>query len=532
MSEDNTVLIDGNPHLNRTSSHPDSIDNDKKDGSSPPLPPSPPTLPKAVSTDSPPFNLLKSFNDNPFRSSTPLNLYEITKLVLMTLLGVPFLRIAISLLPFFLCWLFAVFATVGSDPRKPFGPVRLFFVACMKRCIRFTLLLWGFWIRVKRKPGPDSHKARAFVSNHVTLFDAGFALDTHWCVAAKEEALEIPITGRMIKALQGVPIDRVSENGRQKSLEAVTARIKDPSYPPLLVYPQGTTCNPNWLTTFKRGVFWAGEPIQPLVFRFKSKHFDLAWNYDTNGLLYVWRIFCQFYTIVEVEYLDVYFPNEHEKKDPFLFASNVRQVYARHLNAHTTEHCFDDVRLRIESWKKHIVKYNFYYRDMQALTQVSFEGFEELIQRFHQVDVNGDGLISYEEFASILTLDKNSEHCKRIFQVFDVDHNGTLDFGEFIIGFCLVHGRCSQAQAIQLCFQICDRDGDGYVDKAEFTRLMNFVFPQTARSPEQYTYQQSMIDELFPHGEARVTMEHFTEFMHHHAALILQVLPRAISIST
>ena len=40
---------------------------------------------------------------------------------------------------------------------------------------------------------------------------------------------------------------------------------------------------------------------------------------------------CQFYVSVEMEYLDIYTPNQREKDDPMLFAKNVRQVMAQKL---------------------------------------------------------------------------------------------------------------------------------------------------------------------------------------------------------
>ena len=40
---------------------------------------------------------------------------------------------------------------------------------------------------------------------------------------------------------------------------------------------------------------------------------------------------CQFYVSFEMEYLEVYTPNQREKDDPMLFAKNVRQVMANKL---------------------------------------------------------------------------------------------------------------------------------------------------------------------------------------------------------
>lgn len=74
-----------------------------------------------------------------------------------------------------------------------------------------------------------------------------------------------------------------------------------------------------------------------------------------SGWWHWWHL-CQFFSCSRHTYLPVYVPNEEERKDPILYANNVRQAMAQHmekaLGTQTYEHDFRDVRVRA-AWRKH-----------------------------------------------------------------------------------------------------------------------------------------------------------------------------------
>lgn len=101
--------------------------------------------------------------------------------------------------------------------------------------------------------------------------------------------------------------------------------------PRLVVFPEGTTTNGTCLIRFRRGSFVAGLPVQPVLIRHPFKHFSPTW--ETIPILsYAFRLLTQFVNFVEIIYLPVYIPNEEEKKDPSLFAENVRRKMAAVVN--------------------------------------------------------------------------------------------------------------------------------------------------------------------------------------------------------
>jgi lysophosphatidylcholine acyltransferase/lyso-PAF acetyltransferase len=68
-----------------------------------------------------------------------------------------------------------------------------------------------------------------------------------------------------------------------------------------------------------------GHPVKPVVIRYPYTHFSPTYE-SIKGVPHILRLFAQFRNYCQVEFLPVYYPSEVEKKDPKLFADNVRQV--------------------------------------------------------------------------------------------------------------------------------------------------------------------------------------------------------------
>lgn len=72
-----------------------------------------------------------------------------------------------------------------------------------------------------------------------------------------------------------------------------------------------------WRVSFSSHHKWNNEYVQQNI----SKYF--------NRLKLLWLTFCQLNTNCEVEFLPVYTPNDEEKNNPKLFATNVRNTMAK-----------------------------------------------------------------------------------------------------------------------------------------------------------------------------------------------------------
>lgn len=162
---------------------------------------------------------------------------------------------------------------------------------------------------------------------------------------SKASITKIPVFGLGLKVSRSILVDRTKHKARSGESEStvppseaellrqrqiINAEL-GPRAHPLLVFPEGTTTNSHFLARFRKGVFLAGLPIRPVVIRYHYRRVSPAWETIGLGELF-FRLMTQFHNSVEVEICDRYEPSPHERSDPALFAANVCQLYARHLD--------------------------------------------------------------------------------------------------------------------------------------------------------------------------------------------------------
>ncbi len=243
---------------------------------------------------------LPKTNSNPFQTATPPDCYEKIKIFFFSISGIALLRLLLILV----CWLLmALFATLGN-------------IFCRKlwtypmRCVaRLILFFAGFyWIAVddrRRKP----FSANIIVCNHVSIFDGLHIFYKTGCsVVGKKEVFDIPVFGQILKAMDGIPVVRETEEGRSKAKKDISDRAADLSAAPLLIFAQGTTANQTTLTSFAQGAFLCGLPVQPVCMRFPYLHWDLF--LDDSQFNNLWRTLCQFVNFGSYTYLEEYRPSE------------------------------------------------------------------------------------------------------------------------------------------------------------------------------------------------------------------------------
>ncbi|PAA48420.1 hypothetical protein BOX15_Mlig007720g2, partial [Macrostomum lignano] len=99
------------------------------------------------------------------------------------------------------------------------------------------------------------------------------------------------------------------------------------------------------------------------------------------------------------------------------------------------------------------------------------------------VDSDGDGLIDFPEFMTVICRNMASGRCmddlRRAFAIFDRDSSGRVgpqELSEFMSSLGLTGGY-GEAQGI---IRDCDTDGDGEIDFQEFLRILagNFMPPE------------------------------------------------------
>lgn len=218
-------------------------------------------------------------------------------------------------------------------------------VRCGRALSRAMMFVFGFyWINVYDRRFPNAEdepldqcknmeRPGAIVSNHVSYVDILYHMSASVpSFVAKRSVARLPLVGLVSKCLGCIFVQRESKASDFKGVSgAVTERIQRANQqkdaPIMLLFPEGTTTNGDYLLPFKTGAFLAKAPVQPVILRYPYKRFSPAWD-SMSGARHVFLLLCQFANYLEVVHLPVYHPSEQEKEDPKLYANNVRKLMA------------------------------------------------------------------------------------------------------------------------------------------------------------------------------------------------------------
>eukprot|EP00871_Galdieria_phlegrea_P001000 jgi/Galph1/1900/GphlegSOOS_G555.1 len=298
------------------------------------------SLHKSTSLDDPHFD--------PFRRKD--NNFDVIELVKLPLV---FLLLPIRLIGAFLCVFgcYVFFLLFGPAIRKEkvedVSPARRQFLCSGGRFFsRLCLFFLGFY-RIRRtfaKGFQFSDISRfALVANHTSMLDILLIMSI--CMpsfVSKETVSKIPLIGRIATGMQCLYVNRSSRGGVSSMvMNRQQACAQGVSNTPLLIFPEATTTNGHFLIKFHTGVFLAGLPVIPVAIKYHYRRFSPT--YETiRSLSYIYKLLTQLYNQVEYVILPVYFPNEIERKDPHIYANNVRLVLQKELSVRLSESTYQD----------------------------------------------------------------------------------------------------------------------------------------------------------------------------------------------
>jgi lysophosphatidylcholine acyltransferase/lyso-PAF acetyltransferase len=289
---------------------------------------------------------------NPFLHHPTSRLGKIKMLLTgSVLVPVRLIGVVVTLL---LAWLGATLALVGSDPSKPYSPLRqcILFGGC--RIFARTLLFFYGYVWIKETYEVKDPKQRAkqppasvVVCNHVGFAELLFLVARYGCCfVSKESNRNLPVIGKVSEVMQSIFVNR-RERGRGGSSSnnstsaKIIERMQAPpgTWPLLALCPEGTTTTGHIMIHMHTGAFRAGKAVQPVAIRVP---FSPVHGYDPsfcgpNILFHVFCLLTQPMNHMHVTHLAVYVPTDAEKADAKLFANNVRRRLAETLGVETYE---------------------------------------------------------------------------------------------------------------------------------------------------------------------------------------------------
>lgn len=301
-----------------------------------------------------PTSLNEIIKDSPFLDLTsPMTLYEWSKVVLM-LPWVAF-KVVISVLGLIMVWAVTRVLVIGVEPNHlgsswRFGILRPWLRFWTGIFLRLGLCFWGTSVKGWQNY-EDAKRERAIcIFNHHSYVDA-IAMTHIFALSgvAKASVADIPFIGAIALALQFLFVQRRGGTDAKNkytqtagsTVDKISERSQDCRYPLLMIAPEGTTKGSNVLLRFSTGAFVPGQPVLPILLRYRHQHFNAGWGITQPNIWHLYRLVSQFINYLEVDILPVYHPSDDEVASPQLYSSNVRKLMAEELGAQLSDHGFE-----------------------------------------------------------------------------------------------------------------------------------------------------------------------------------------------
>ncbi|XP_005653311.1 lysophosphatidylcholine acyltransferase 2 [Sus scrofa] len=221
--------------------------------------------------------------------------------------------------------------------------------------------------------------------------------------------------------------------------------------------------------------FIPGVPVQPVLLRYPNKLDTVTWTWQGYTFIQLCVLtWCQPFTKVEVEFMPVQVPNDEERSDPILFANRVRNLMAEALGIPVTDHTYEDCRLMISAgqltlpMEAGLVEFTKISRKLK----LDWDGIRKHLDEYAAIASSSKGgRIGIEEFAEYLKLPV-SDVLRQLFALFDRNHDGSIDFREYVIGLAVLCNPANTEEIIQVAFKLFDVDEDGFITEEEFSTIL------------------------------------------------------------
>jgi len=275
------------------------------------------------------------------------------------------------------------------------------------------------------------------------------------------------------------------KDSRQSCSELLAARAgPDWQGPPTMIFPEGRITNGERLIQFKLGAFKPGKPVLPMSLRYPFRYFNPACVGGNRGPIWSLRMMTQFANFCVVEVYQPYEPEALEVQDCGIFAQRVRGLLASELGVRTTEHTVDDAFLYRAAARARVGN-DFEVQSMRRLFDADLDQLKVWLQLFQNIDGNRSGRIERREFTRALSdQGRLDDSASNIFDFFDTDGSGSIEYREFVQGIALLSGRCSAASQAKLAFLVYDVEGRGRIRRDVLRAALDNAFAKPIACPQ------------------------------------------------
>ncbi|XP_047454985.1 lysophosphatidylcholine acyltransferase 1 isoform X1 [Mugil cephalus] len=415
---------------------------------------------------------------NPFVHVLKFTPMEKAKIALMTVTLFP-IRLLTAAFMMLLAWPFAFLASVGRSETtvEPQCLWRRLVDIILKVLMRVMWFAGGFhWMTVKGQRALPTEAPILTLAPHSSYFDAIPVTMTMSSIVMKAESKDIPLWGTLIKYIRPVFVSRSDQNSRKKTVEEIKRRAHSGGeWPQIMIFPEGTCTNRSCLITFKPGAFIPAVPVQPVVIRYPNKLDTITWTWQGPGAFEIlWLTLCQLHNEFIIEFLPIYTPSEEEKKNPALFAINVRRIMAKALGVPITDYSFEDCQLAMAEGQLRLPVDTCLLEFAKLVRRLGLKpcNTEKVLQEYGNRARKLEGQkLSLEEFAHFLDVPV-SEMLRDMFALFDEHEDNSMDIREYVIALSVVCRPAKTLETMKLAFKMFEAEEDGAITERELAVVL------------------------------------------------------------
>ncbi|XP_050664833.1 lysophosphatidylcholine acyltransferase isoform X2 [Leptidea sinapis] len=302
-----------------------------------------------------------------------------------------------------------------------------------------SYLAGGMAISIRGRQASRKEAPILVVAPHSSFLDSCIVYATKMSsVIVRKESMDNYV-GKLINYTQPLYVLRDDPNSRQNTIKEIIERATSKeNWPQVLIFPEGTCTNRSCLITFKPGGFYPGVPVQPVTIRYPNAKDTVTWTWEGPGALkLLWLTLTQVHSSCEIEFLPVYYPSEEEKRDPKLYARNVRDVMAKALGIPVLDYTYDDCKLQQRA-KQLGIPGAAHLRDITELrASLGLSTNNRELELVNPSLASKTRWVDYNTFASWLGLPYNRD-AKRLYDIFL--HHGTelVYFPDYLVCACFL----------------------------------------------------------------------------------------------
>ncbi|XP_061807058.1 lysophosphatidylcholine acyltransferase 1 [Nerophis lumbriciformis] len=453
---------------------------------------------------------------NPFVHVMKFSPMEKAKIAVMTVTLFP-IRLLIAAFMMLLAWPFAFLASVGRSETtiEPQCLWRRLVDIILKIIMRVMWFAGGFhWMTVKGRRALPAEAPIITLAPHSSYFDAIPVTMTMASIVMKAESKDIPLWGTLIKYIRPVFVSRSDQDSRKKTVEEIKRRAHSGGeWPQIMIFPEGTCTNRSCLITFKPGAFIPAVPVQPVVMRYPNKLDTITWTWQGPGAFEIlWLTLCQLHNEFEIEFLPIYTPSEEEKRNPALFAINVRRVMAEALGVPITDYSFEDCQLAMADGQLRLpvdtclLEFAKLVRRLGLKPQNTEKVLQEYGNRSRKLE---EQKLCLEDLAQFLDVPV-SDMLRDMFALFDEHEENSMDVREYVIALSVVCRPAKTLETMKLAFKMFEADEDGAITETELAVIL-----QTALGVSHLIVTR-LFAAIDSEDTEKVTFENFRSFVEEH----------------